>query len=46
MSYPIEGRSKHEGKVAVSLSVSLPGGVNHAWREVFWSEKTEKKATL
>jgi hypothetical protein len=30
MSYPIEGRSKHEGKVTVSRSASLPGGVNHA----------------
>src|SRR6266496_5218879 len=43
MSYPIEGRSTHEGKVAVSRSASLPGGVNHAWRGFFWSEKTEKK---
>jgi hypothetical protein len=32
MSYPIEGRSTHEGKVAVSRSASLPGGVNQAWR--------------
>ena len=43
LSYPIEGRSTHEGKVAVSWSASLPGGINHAWRGFFWSEKTEKK---
>jgi hypothetical protein len=39
----IEGRSKYEGKVAVSRSASLPGGVNHAGRGFFWSEKAEKK---
>ncbi|TME10499.1 MAG: hypothetical protein E6I80_06690 [Chloroflexi bacterium] len=38
MLYPIEGRRKHEGKVAVSRSASLPGGVDHAWRGFFWSE--------
>jgi hypothetical protein len=36
-------RNKHEGKVAGSLSASLLGGVNHAGRDFFWSEKAEKK---
>ena len=30
LSYPIEGRSTQEGKVAVFWSASLPGGVNQA----------------
>ncbi len=42
-THAMEGRSTHEGKVAVSLSASLPGCVNHAGRGFFWSEKAEKK---
>jgi hypothetical protein len=37
------GRSTHAGKAGVSLSASLPGGVTHAGRSVFWSDHAEKK---
>jgi hypothetical protein len=43
MSYLLEGRSKHEGKVAVSLSVLLPGGVNHAWWERSTGARRQRK---
>jgi hypothetical protein len=43
MPNPLEGRSKQEGKVAVSRSASLPGGVNHASGELFWSDNAEKR---
>jgi hypothetical protein len=39
----LEGRSTHAGKAEVSLSASLPGGVTHAGRSVFWSDYAEKK---
>src|SRR6266705_785806 len=45
-THAMEGRSTHEGKVAVSRSASLPGSVNHAGRGFFWSDKQEKISTV
>jgi hypothetical protein len=38
-----EGRSKHEGKVAVSRSASLPRGVNHAGRGALLERSRREK---